>query len=164
MTQGKVVSLQYVLREGDGQGEIIESTTEKLPAKFVLGVGGLLPDFENKIIDLEKGDTFEFILQHDKAYGHYDEQAVVDLPKNTFIHEGKLLSQLLEIGNVIPMSDQNGSMINGKVLEISDETVKMDFNHPLAGLNLHFKGSILDTRLATPEEMEHGHVHDEGCC
>ncbi|HSV77355.1 MAG TPA: FKBP-type peptidyl-prolyl cis-trans isomerase [Bacteroidales bacterium] len=164
MKQGKVVSLLYVLRAGNSQGEIIESVEENLPAQFILGIGSLIPDFESQIVNLKQGEGFEFIIPSERAYGAFDEQAVVNLPKSTFIYEGKELTHLLEVGNVIPMSDQDGNMINGKVLEVGFESVKVDFNHPLAGRDLHFKGTLLETRMATPEEMAHGHVHDDGCC
>jgi len=164
MNQGKVVTLQYVLRAGNSQGEIIENVDENLPAQFILGIGSLIPDFESQIMGLQKGQAFEFVIPSERAYGEFEEQAVIDLPKSTFIHEGKELSHLLEVGSVIPMTDDQGNAINGKVLEVGKETVKVDFNHPLAGRDLHFQGTLLETRMATPEEMEHGHVHDEGCC
>jgi len=65
----------------------------------------------------------------------------------------------LFVGNDIPMQNNEGQTLMGKVLEITDDKVKMDFNHPLAGLDLFFKGEILDVRKATAEEIEHGHVH-----
>jgi FKBP-type peptidyl-prolyl cis-trans isomerase SlyD len=60
------------------------------------------------------------------------------------------------------MQDQNGNPMDGKVVEITDETVKMDFNHPLAGEALHFKGTVVEVRAASAEELDHGHVHGPG--
>ncbi len=60
------------------------------------------------------------------------------------------------------MQDQDGNPVDGRVLEIKDATVIMDFNHPLAGQDIHFSGKILDVRDATAEELEHNHVHGEG--
>ena len=69
---------------------------------------------------------------------------------------------MLKIGNVIPMQDQNGNPLRGTVKEIADTTVKMDFNHTLAGQELHFTGQIVDLREGTEEEISHGHVHGPG--
>ena len=75
--------------------------------------------------------------------------------------EGKL-AEMVTPGAFVPMNDQEGNPMQGLVLEIGDETIKMDFNHPMAGLDLFFTGQILDVREATPEELDHGHVHGEG--
>ena len=66
---------------------------------------------------------------------------------------------LLKIDNVLPMSDGQGNTMNGKVVSFDDTMVKMDFNHPLAGHTLHFSGEVLEVRVASPEELDHGHVH-----
>ncbi len=73
--------------------------------------------------------------------------------------DGKIEDGLLEIGNQITMQDQNGNPLDGIVMEVSDQSVKMDFNHPLAGQDLHHLGEIIDVREATTEEIDHGHVH-----
>jgi FKBP-type peptidyl-prolyl cis-trans isomerase SlyD len=86
---------------------------------------------------------------------------VVDLPLNIF--EGPdVPADILSVGATLPMQDQDGNPMDGRVLEIGAETVKMDFNHPLAGEELHFKGEILEVREATAEELDHGHVHGPG--
>jgi FKBP-type peptidyl-prolyl cis-trans isomerase SlyD len=69
---------------------------------------------------------------------------------------------MLFIDNVIPLMDQDGNRFEGRVMQIDENSVKMDFNHPLAGMRLYFTGSILDVRPATPEELAHGHVHGSG--
>ena len=76
--------------------------------------------------------------------------------------DGKLDEEMLAIGNMIPMRDSEGHMLQGRVVSVSPAAVKMDFNHPMAGQNLHFTGSILDVRKATDEEISHGHVHGHG--
>jgi len=69
---------------------------------------------------------------------------------------------MLTIGNYIPMQDQNGYSLQGKVVKRGLDKVTMDFNHPMAGKNLHFTGDVLSVREATEEELHHGHVHGEG--
>lgn len=159
MSQAKVISLTYVLRAGNAQGEIIETAEKNNPAQFLFGAGNLIPDFENNVGHLSQGEAFEFTIQSENAYGALNQEAVVDLPKNVFMIDGELASDMLEIGNTVPMRDQEGNPLNGKVVEVGEDTVKMDFNHPLAGMDLHFKGEVLESREATPEEVAHGHVH-----
>ena len=78
------------------------------------------------------------------------------------MQDGKLDTELLQIGKYIPMKNDDGHVIEGKVISINDKGVVMDFNHPLAGKDLHFSGEILDVRDANEEEITHGHVHGEG--
>jgi len=159
MSQAKVISLTYELRAGNAEGEIIETAKKNNPAQFLFGTGNLIPDFENNVGNLNQGEAFEFTIQSDNAYGPVNDQAVVDLPKNVFVIDGELATDILVVGNIVPMRDQEGNPLNGKVMEVGEETVKMDFNHPLAGIDLHFKGEVLHSREATSEEVSHGHVH-----
>lgn len=158
----QVVTLNYRLKEGSPEGNLIEETYGKQPMAFIYGVGGMIPKFEEEISQLKDGDKFSFTLTPDEAYGELNPEAVVDIPKNIFEVEGKIEDNLLVVGNVVPMSDNQGQRMDGIVKEIADETVKMDFNHPLAGVALHFEGDLVSTRTATKEELEHGHVHGEG--
>jgi FKBP-type peptidyl-prolyl cis-trans isomerase SlyD len=119
----------------------------------------MLPKFEENLSGLEPGKKFEFLLKSNEAYGDYEEEAVIDVPKEVFMEDGKLREDLLQLGNTIPMEDTEGNQLNGVVAEIGDEKVKMDFNSPMAGRDLHFAGEVLDIRQATKEELEHGHVH-----
>ena len=88
--------------------------------------------------------------------------AVVLLPTETFEMDGELDPNMLKVGNVIPMTDDQGNQLNGVVSEVSDEGVVIDFNHPMAGVNLYFTGNIHSLRAATDTELEHGHVHGPG--
>lgn len=159
MSTPKVITLTYELRSGGAEGEVIEIAGKEQPAEFLFGVGNLVPEFENNINTLNSGETFDFVINADNAYGPNDPSAVVDLPRSVFVIDGKEAEDLLFVDNMVTMRDQNGQPLQGKILEISDETVKMDFNHPLAGHDLHFKGEIIDSREASPEEVEHKHIH-----
>lgn len=159
----KVVSLTYVLLV---DGEVKDSTSSENPLEFIFGLGYLLPEFEKNIKDLEPGGTFEFTLSPENGYGVYDPNAVVDLPKSIFVRDGQIMEGLLTIGNVIPMMNQQGGIMPGKVMEVTDDTVKMDFNHELAGKTLNFSGEILAVRDATEEELTnglHGERAQQGC-
>ncbi len=160
--ENKVVSLTYELRVNDEKGEVVEKVEKKAPLTFLFGRNNLLPDFEAKIDGLKEGDPFSFMLEPEKAYGQISNEAIVDLPKNVFEVDGKIDENLLKEGNTIPMQDNSGNRLNGIVMEIGDESVRMDFNHPLAGDTLYFKGEVAEIRNATEEEISHGHVHQAG--
>ena len=159
----KVVSLSYTLLV---DGEVKDSATEENPLEFIYGLGYLLPKFEEYLLGKEVGDTFEFVLSPEEGYGVYDNQAVIDLPKHIFEIDGKIQEQLLIPGQVIPMMNQAGGVIPGKVLEVSADSVKMDFNHDLAGKELHFTGKVTAIREATEKELTdglHGERAAKGC-
>lgn len=158
-SDAKVVSLHYQLRKDGPDGEVIESVEKDKPVSFLFGAGRLIEKFENNIKDLNAGDPFEFTLEAEHAYGSVNDAAIIDLPKNVFEIDGKLAGDLLQEGKIINMEDQQGNAHRGKVVSIGDETVKMDFNHPLAGVTLHFKGAVDSMREATEEEVTHGHAH-----
>ncbi len=155
----KVVTLVYQLKVDNSKGDIVETVKEDKPFVFLYGAGFMLPKFEENLNGLKANEKFEFTLKSEDAYGMASEDAVMDLPKNTFEVDGKIEEGLLAEGNVIPMQNNEGQKFNGVVVEIGDENVKIDFNHPLAGDDLHFTGNIIEVREATKEEIEHGHVH-----
>ncbi len=162
--KNKVVSIVYELRNGSREGEVVEQLKPETPLTFLFGTGGLLPRFEEHLNGLSCGDHFDFLLSSADAYGPVVESAIVDVPKSVFEIDGKVDENLLQVGNSIPMMDTEGRRLNGRVLKIKDEAVKMDFNHPMAGNDLHFKGEVVDIREATEQELSHGHVHHAGGC
>jgi FKBP-type peptidyl-prolyl cis-trans isomerase SlyD len=157
-----VVSVNYLLTRKD-TGETIEQTSKEHPFVFLFGSGGLLEDFEKNLFHKKAGDTFDFFIDNDKAYGPRDEQFLANVPMDAFLDEdGNFDEVAIKVGVTLPMVDNEGHPLHGTVLEITEAHVKMDFNHPLAGHDLHFKGEILDVRAATAEELAHGHVHGAG--
>jgi FKBP-type peptidyl-prolyl cis-trans isomerase SlyD len=160
----KVVSIIYELRKNTFDGEIVETLTLENPMTFLMGSGNLLPKFEEKLAGLKAGQNFKFTLASEDAYGSVQQNAIVDVPINIFEVDGKTDTNLLQIGNVIPMMDREGRRLNGVVKEINTDTVTMDFNHPMAGSSLHFSGEVTEVREATEEELEHGHIHQSCGC
>ena len=158
----KVVSVSYVLREKTADGRVLEKTADEQPFYFLFGVGGLLPDFESNLAGLKVGDTFAFGIEHKKAYGAVDESAIVEIPIQSFYVDGKLATDMLQLGNTIPMRTQDGNTIRGVVKAVTADMVRMDFNHPMAGIDLFFTGEVKSIRDATPEEIDHKHVHGPG--
>ena len=160
--KNKVVSISYELRVNAKDGDLVEKVEATKPMEYLHGVGGMLESFEEKLAGLKADDTFDFMLKTTEAYGEASETAVMDVPKTVFEVDGKIDENLLKIDNVIPMQDKEGNSYNGIVLEIADETVKIDFNHPLAGDDLFFTGTVLTVREATETEISHGHIHSGG--
>ncbi len=156
----KVVSLTYVLRTDGFDGAIVETATVEQPLRFIFGIGMMLPAFEANIEGLEEGDTFEFKLDANDAYGQRSDENILDIPIDAFRDEnGQIREELLRVGNVIPLQDMSGNQYYGEIVEIKPDSVKMDFNHPMAGQDLYFTGKIIEVRDATQEELAHGHVH-----
>ena len=162
--KNNVVALIYNLSIPDNEGEIevVEVVTEEDPMYFIHGISGLPEGFETKIEGLSTGDTFDFTVAPEEGYGEFDPEAIVELPKAVFQMEDVDQDELLEIGNIVPMTNEDGERMHGQVVEVKDDVVVMNFNHPLAGKEMHFEGSILSIRPATDEEISHGHVHGEG--
>lgn len=159
ISKNKVVSLNYRLRKDDKSGELIEETHGSEPMIFLFGTGSMIPKFENELEGKKTGDKAEFKIDAEEAYGKRDETALVDLPLDIFKVDGAIDMEMLKVGNVLPMQDNEGNRMDGTVTDVNESEVKMDFNHPLAGQDLHFEVEIIDVRDATKEELDHGHVH-----
>jgi FKBP-type peptidyl-prolyl cis-trans isomerase SlyD len=156
------ISYQLAFPDEDGQPDVVEIVDEKEPMVFIHGLSGLPEAFEKNLLGLNEGDTFDFSISAEDAYGNVDPNAIIQLPKSIFQAEDQNADDILQIGNFIPMTDDQGNRMQGLVVSIEGETVTMDFNHPLAEKTLMFQGKILKIREATPEEIAHGHVHGEG--
>ncbi len=156
--KNKAVTMTYTLHLNDEQGEVIQNVDESKPFVQMFGVGALLPAFENNLTGLEEGDNFGFALTAEEGYGNPSDEAILKLEKKIF----EVDAEMVAIGKMITMQDNNGNPIDGKVLAVEDDSVIMDFNHPLAGESLYFSGSILNVRDASEEELSHGHVHEAG--
>jgi FKBP-type peptidyl-prolyl cis-trans isomerase SlyD len=160
--ENMVVSVDYKLTNHT-TGEHIEATTPDQPMVFLYGVGGIIPQFEENLHGKAIGDTFEFSILAEHAYGTASEEQIAMIPLDVFLDEkGQFDTEYFSVGKLIPMSDSEGNQLRGKIVEVSSEMIKMDFNHPLAGQDLHFSGSIVDIRTATDDEIAHGHAHGPG--
>jgi FKBP-type peptidyl-prolyl cis-trans isomerase SlyD len=148
-----MVTLTYNLMLDDQDGEIIEQVTSERPLQFLFGAGMMLPEFESHLAGLSQGESFEISLGYNDAYGEANDEAVVDVPKHIFMIDGYFDENFIKVGNTIPMMSGGEQRLNGQVLQVSENSVRMDFNHPLAGEDLFFKGEILEVREASEEEI-----------
>lgn len=156
ITPGKYVELGYDLYEVSPDGEkLVHQTDVADPEKIVFGVTrGMIRPLEEAIDGLEAGGEFDVTVKADEAFGPWDPEQIVTLDKYIFEVDGKFDSDTIKPGAALPMMTQDGYKITGIVTEVTDDKVKMDFNHPLAGKDVRFKGKILTVRDATPEELQ----------
>ncbi len=143
ISPNSIAGIAYTLTN-NATGEELEKTPDDKIMKFKFGVGELLPDFEKNIIGLKAGDNFDFIVKAVDAYGPIDPYAIFDIPKDTFEDNGKIDDKMLQVGNQIPLTDKEGNKHLGLITLVMEDAVTMDFNHPLAGVELRFIGEVLE--------------------
>ena len=148
-----VVSYELYVTE-DGERDLVEKATKEQPFQFISGLGTTLDAFESQLKGLVVGDKFEFTMSSDEAYGEYDDEHVIDLPKNIFEVDGRFDAERIFAGNVVLLMDADGNRMNATVVEVSNDNVKVDMNHPLAGEDLTFIGEVIESRTATNEEIQ----------
>ena len=155
ITNNAVVNAEYELFvDGEnGELELMERATSEQPLNFIYGIGMMLPKFEQNLNGLETGDSFDFTISNEEAYGPYDDEAVIELERAVFEIDGKLDEEMVFEGNVVPLMDSEGNRLQAQVVSVNDTHVTVDLNHPLAGENLHFKGKVIEVREATEEEL-----------
>lgn len=134
--ENRIGILTYTIQVNNQEGEVLEEATIDQPRTMLFGTGRLLKSFDEKLLGLRSGDRFEFVLSPDECFGAYQEELVMDLPKTAFMINGQLKPEALEIGRTVPMVDSDGNPFDGKVISVHTDTVRMDFNHPLAGKHL----------------------------
>lgn len=155
------VEAHYRLHEDTRDGKIIEETFDTEPLGFVFGVGMMIPGFETEIEGLAVGDKKVFSVVAEEAYGLYNDDNVVDLPKENFGDEEQQKENLI-VGKQIALQDNAGRQHVGFVQSIEEETVKIDFNHPMAGNDLFFDVEIVSIRETTNEELQQMGLSFEG--
>ena len=160
----KVVTLQYDLYvDGEnGQEELMEKATAEAPLVYCHGEGMMLPAFEQNMEGLQEGESFDFRIACQDAYGEYDDEGILTLDKKMFYNgDGEFDSERVYVGAIVPMNTADGQVINAQIAEITKENVTIDLNHPLAGENLHFVGKVLNLRDVTEGELKA--LHHRGC-
>ena len=172
----KFMSVVYELYTvTDGESTLQEQTSTEHPFEFITGFGIALDAFEQQVMKLEKGSTFNFTLQPEEAFGEYDPQGVHKLNREVFSINGHFDHENIYPDAVITLTDSEDHQFMAKVIKIEEDGVTIDTNHPLAGKTLNFTGLIRENRDATEEEINKtikmltggcsgcGHHHEEGC-
>lgn len=167
ITKDTVVRLDYelyVAGEKEGTEELWEKAPINHPLVYCQGEGMMIPAFEAALEGKEENESFDFRIGYADAYGDYDEQGVVELPKKLFNNgDGEFDEERVYEGAVVPMNTADGQIVNAQIAKITKETVTIDLNHPLAGEDLHFKGTIHEVREATADELEQIRHPHHGC-
>lgn len=166
--QHKYIVVSYELHTTEnGEDKVIETATEERPFSFLTGFGMTLDAFEEETLKLETGDDFEFTLPQEKAYGEYVAERVIDIDKSIFTINNHFDHEHIYKDAVVPLQNEDGNRFLGRVVDITDDKVKMDLNHPLAGKDLTFKGKVIEARIATDSEVQgfikHIEQHHCGC-
>jgi FKBP-type peptidyl-prolyl cis-trans isomerase SlyD len=142
---GQWVELHYELR--DGRGNELEHTEE--PLEFVYGYGGLEPPgFERALDGLFQGDVVNITLAPEDAYGTRDEANVFEVEREEFPDDAPI-----EEGSEFVAEGEDGVALTMRIVEVRDDYVVVDANHPLAGETLNFQVRILKVRKATEDEV-----------
>ena len=151
----KVVTINFTLK--DDNGNLIESTENMEPFSYLSGNNQILPKLEDVVNQMIIGTKKDIKIQAAEGYGEYNDAAVQQINKKEFPEDLKLEEGMRLIANS-PEGRQMPFIIN----KVGENEVTVDFNHPLAGKNLSFNVELVDIRDATPEELNHGHVHGAG--
>ena len=149
----KMVAVHYTLTI---DGQIADRSQPEKPLEFICGTGMLLPKFEGALLGKEAGDKVSFTLEPKDGYGEIIAEAIVELPKNIIMIDGKIAEDILFVGSQVPMSDAQGNRMMGIVKEVGEETVILDFNHPMAGKTLNFDEEVVSVRDVTPADLQGG--------
>ena len=149
--ENSVVGIEYELTEAGGS-EVLDSNKGAAPLEFIIGKGQLIPGLEKALVGMNTGDTADILVKAEEAYGLKDDEALQELPRDQF--EGIEL----EKGMSLYGQGQQGETIQVNVIDFNDETVQVDFNHPLAGKDLMFNVTVVSERDATAEEAESGQI------
>ena len=163
----KFIAVAYKLYSlADGKETLIEEAPADRPFVFITGFGITLDAFENGVEDLPKGEQFTLNIECEEAYGERLDERVLDLNKEIFTINGHFDHDNIYKDAVVPLQNEDGNRFMGRVLDVTEDTVKMDLNHPLAGLDLLFKGEIVENREATNEDVQQmlNHISGEGGC
>lgn len=151
----KYITVSYKLYAIDDEKRLlVEEVKESQAIQFMSGFGTMLPDFEKNIEPLATGEEFSFMLTPDRAYGEYDETHVIDVDKSIFTINNHFDHEHIYKGAIVPLQNADGNRFLSKVVEVGEEKVRVDLNHPLAGKVLNFQGKVVESHTATDEEVQ----------
>lgn len=154
ISDNSVASFHYTLT--DSSGEVLDSSEGKEPLTYLHGVGNIIPGLEKELAGKAVGDKLTVAVPAAEAYGERNEEMIQELPASMFTGVEKI-----EAGMEFHAQTEQGLQVV-RVKSVEGDTVTIDGNHPLAGVNLNFDVEITEVREATDEEKDHGHVHGAG--
>lgn len=152
----KVVFMSYTLESVEDK-EIVGQATSSEPFGYIHGHHFILPILESRIEGLSIGEHFDFQISSEEGFGEYYEDNIVKYPLQTF-KDQDYPDQMIALGELVPMQDEEGYPIDGVITEIDGEFITIDFNHPFAGRSLRYQGVVVGIRDATADEILQGVV------
>ena len=155
ISKDKVVSIDYTLT--NPQGEVLDSSQARQPLAYLQGKGNIIPGLERELEGKQTGDQMKVTIQPADAYVERDDRLIQPVPRDAF--KGV---ENLQPGMQFQAQTPSGQQAIVRVIEVSETEVKVDANHPLAGVPLTFDVTVRDVRDATEEEKAHGHAHGPG--
>lgn len=164
--ENKYVAVAYDLYAIDETGRhLVERAPENEPFVFLSGFGIALEAFEKELVELQTGSNFDFTLTTEQGYGLYDEERVLELDRDLFTIDGRFDRERIFIDAIVPLQNQEGDRFMARVIDIRDQVVVVDLNHPLAGKELNFQGTVVENRPATDDEIQKliRQLTGEGC-
>ncbi len=149
-----VVSMEYTLQVDD---EVVDSSEGQDPLEFLVGHGNIISGLEREMMGMKVGDSKDVVILPEDGYGEYDDAAFMNVPRGEFPKE-----MPVEEGMELTVRDDAGQARYARIETVEGDSVTLNFNHPLAGDELHFNVKVVGLREPTGEELEHGHVHQGG--
>ena len=154
--QNRFLSVVYQLYTVENEERTLEEQTDSAkPFEFITGFGIALDAFEQQVMKLEEGSTFDFTLQPSDGFGDYHPEGVHKVDREMFEINGQFDRENIFEGAVITLQDNEDHQFMAKVVKIEADGVTLDTNHPLAGKTLNFTGLVRENREATDEEIQH---------
>ena len=151
---GVVVSMEYTLHV---DGELLDSSDGQGPLQFLAGYGNIIPGLEEEMRGMKVGDSKDVVVQPKDGYGEFDDEAFMQVPRTDFPKE-----MPMEVDTELTVRDDEGNARYARVESMEGDAVTLNFNHPLAGDELHFHVKVVALREPNDEELEHGHAHEAG--
>ena len=148
-----VVTLDYTLKVA---GEVVDTSQGGDPIVFLQGHGQIIPGLETALYGMGVGESKNVHVTPEQGYGEIDEKAFTVIPRDEFPSDIPL-----EPGVGLRLRDDEGEVMDAQIDSVDADNIRLDFNHPLAGKELHFSVTVVDLREATREELEHGHAHGD---
>lgn len=146
-----VVSIDYTLT--DNAGNVLDTSEGQGPLSYIQGIGSLIPGLEKALEGKAAGESLAVSVPPEEGYGERDDAMLQAVPRDRFETDAAI-----EVGMRFQAMSEAGPQVV-TVVGVDDENVTIDANHPLAGETLNFAVTVVEVREATPEELDHGHVH-----
>ncbi len=150
--KGRVVDIDYSLHLGDGK--VVDHSDPGEPLTYLHGEGEIVPGLESALEGAEVGDRRQVVVAPAEGYGDHDPRGIQRVPRQAFPPDFQP-----QVGMELSAQGPDGDEVAFVIQRVEPDAVTIDLNHPLAGKTLHFDVTVREVRDATPDEIEHGHVH-----